>query len=601
MRKIARQPATIRAFSALKPRLSQPDLKPMESGGKDRRRRLGPWALGLAAAAVAGLRIAAVYSVAGNWDEFGLFENASITHETGVLNGGGRPGLAQLAVLPLVAGCHDEIEVLQRARLLWIFFTLAFLVGVGVLVAQLQSDPDRRAADGALAVALLALVPAFLESSIQVRTDQIALAAGVWGGVALLASARRPALALAAGALLGLGFLSTQKLIYVAALVGLLALARVDFARRDRFRHEALRAGLCALGFAAVLLAVYAATTREIAVASGHTTLTPRVVRDGLSSFDFYRETIGWSQYRAMLPTLVPHLALLVALTAATLVAWRRREPRHPALTLAWLILILGAAVGLFHAAAFSYFWMTLGLFPAFAFAVARRPICDLLPSALPIRRLAIAGFWLALAGPGVLEMIAMLNDTQKVQRDSFDFIHANFQASDAGFQPESALFCRGDAQPLQHYFSGDIYRRFGTPGSEPNRARLIQQFRDEPIVFIVESFRLNQFPVEIRRFWADNYQPYRASVFVAGRRLEGRGGSSSAFELVAPGEYRWLPIGGPQPITLDGQPLAAGEVTYLASGQHVVDFPDDVPAGILVWALAQPPGLAPLAFYSAN
>jgi hypothetical protein len=552
-------------------------------------------------AAFAALRIAAVYSAAGNWDEFGLFENASITHETGVLNGGGRPGLAQLVVLPLVADCDDEIEVLQRARLLWVLITLAYLIGVGVLVWHLQPERERRLADALLAVGLLALVPAFLEWSIQVRTDQIALAGGVWGGVALLASKRRPTLALAAGALLGIGLLASQKLFYVAALVGLFALAQVAFGRRMRFRREALRAGLCALGFAACLLAVYQTTTREITVVRDHAVLSAAVVRNGLSSFDLYRKTIGWSQYQAMLPTLVPHFALLGALAAATLVAWRRRGPLGPALTLAWLTLILGIAVGSFHAAAFSYFWMTLGLFPALAFAVARQPICDLLPSSGQIRRLAIAGFWLALAGPGTLEMVMMLDDTQKVQRDSLDFIHSNFQASDAGFHPESALFCRGDGQPLQHYFSADIYRRFGTPGSEPNRARLIQQFRDEPIVFIVESFRLNQFPVEIRRFWSDNYQPYRASVFVAGRRLEGRGGSSSVFELVVPGEYRWLPATGPQPITLDGQPLGAGEITYLASGEHVADFPEDVPGGTLVLALEQPPGLAPLAFYTAN
>ncbi len=601
MRKIACQAAPIRGFSALKPRVSKPDLNPMESGGKNRRHGLGLWALGLAVAAFAALRIAAVYSAAGNWDEFGLFENASITHETGVLNGGGRPGLAQLVVLPLVADCDDEIEVLQRARLLWVFVTLAYLVGVGVLAWQLKPERERRLADALLAVGLLALVPAFLEWSIQVRTDQIALAGGVWGGVAVLASKRKPILALAAGILLGIGFLSSQKLIYVAALVGLLALAQVGFGKRIRFRREALRTGLCALGFAACVLAFYQAPPREIAVAPNHTVLSASVVRNGLSSFDLYRKTIGWSQYRALLPTLVPHFILLGALAAATLAAWRRREPLRPALTLAWSILILGAAVGSFHAAAFSYFWMTLGLFPALAFALARQTICDLVPDIRHTRRLAIAGFWLALAGPGVLEMAVMLNDTQKVQRDSFDFIDSNFQLSDAGFQPESALFCRGNGQPLQHFFSADIYRRFGTPGSEPNRSHLIQQFRDESIVFIVESFRLNQFPVEVRRFWADNYQPYRASVFVAGRRLEGRSGSSSVFELVAPGAYRWLPIAGPQTIRLDGQTLAAGEVIQLASGEHVAEFPEDVPGGILVLALEEPPGLAPLAFYSAN
>lgn len=573
----------------------------MESEEKNWRRGLGPWALGLAVAAFAALRIAAVYHAAGHWDEYGLFENASITLETGVLNGGGRPGLAQLFVLPLVADCDDEIEVLQRARLIWVLITLAYLAGVGVLVWQLQPEPERRAADALLAVGLLALVPAFLESSIQVRTDQIALAGGVWGGVALLVSKRRPALALTAGALFGVGFLSSQKLLYVAALIALCGLAQIAFGRRMRLVREALRSGLCALGFAAVVFAFYQATPQEIAIAPDHTTLSAGVVRDGLSSFDFYRKTIGWSQYRALLPTLIPHFILLGGLVAATLAAWRRREPLRTTLTLAWLILILGVAVGSFHAAAFSYFWMTLGLFPALTFALARQPICELLPDIGQTRRLAAVGFWLALLAPGMLEMVGMLNDTQKVQRDSIDFIHRNFQVSDAGFHPESALFCRGHGQPLHHYFSGDIYRIFGTPGSEPNQARLIQQFREEPILFIVESFRLNQFPVAVRRFWADNYQPYRASVFVAGRRLEGHRGSSSTFDLVAPGAYRWLPITGPQPIALDGQLLGAGEIIELASGEHVASFPEDVPGGMLVLALEQPPGLAPLAFYTAN
>jgi hypothetical protein len=39
----------------------------------------------------------------------------------------------------------------------------------------------------------------------------------------------------------------------------------------------------------------------------------------------------------------------------------------------------------------------------------------------------------------------------------------------------------------------------------------------------------------------------------------------------------------------------------HLASGEHVADFSEDVPGGILVLALEQPPGLAPLAFYTAN
>jgi hypothetical protein len=597
---------------------------PTSSRRSARRCARGCWAAALALAVFAALRVAAVYTAAGNWDEFGLLENAAISHETGVLTGGGRPGLAQLAVLPLVAGCDDEMPVLQRARLLWVAITLAYLVGVGTLAAQGQreiggapaaqcrrdegsalaanSEPERdhSVAAAALAVALLALVPAFLHWSIQVRTDQLALAGGVWGGVALLASLRRPALALASGALLALGFLSSQKLLYVAALVALLALAQLDFGRRVRWPREALRAALCALGFAACLLAVHLLVARDLEIDRDRSVLSETVVRSGLSSFDFYRNTIGWSLYRALLPTLIPHGVLLVGLVAATLAARRRRQPFGAALAAAWSILLLGAAVCGFHAAAFPYFWMTLGLYPALAFAIARQRICDTASALGRARPLAVAAFWLGLAAPGAYELLAMLDDAQKVQRDSLAFIHASFEPTAAGFHPESALFCRGEAQPLDHFFSADIYRRFGRPGSEANRARFIEQFRDERILFILDSFRLNQFPIEIRRFWADNYQPYRAAVYVAGRQLAGARGSSSEFELVAAGEYRWIPSAQPRPIELDGQRLAPGETIELAAGAHRADFPEDVQQGMLVLALEQPPELPLLSFYTA-
>lgn len=40
------------------------------------------------------------------------------------------------------------------------------------------------------------------------------------------------------------------------------------------------------------------------------------------------------------------------------------------------------------------------------------------------------------------------------------------------------------------------------------------------------------------------------------------------------------------------------GGVVDLESGHHAVRFVEDVPGGILVLALAEPPGEAPLPFY---
>jgi hypothetical protein len=264
-------------------------------------------------------------------------------------------------------------------------------------------------------------------------------------------------------------------------------------------------------------------------------------------------------------------------------------------------VLALGAGVGLFHAAAFGYFWMTLGVFPAVALALALPEVLALpfLREPRP-RRLALAGLAALLALPATLALAELSSDTQAVQRESLAFVHRNFGRDTVGFHPESALFCQAGAQPLPTYFSQHIYSRFASDAglSERNQRRLLRTFRETPVVFLLQSFRLNQFPVDVRRFWDEHYQPYRASVFVAGQRLAGERGAAREFELIVPGPYRWLPAGGRQGIAIDGRRLAPGEVVELGRGRYRAEFLDDVAAGMLVLALAEPPGEAPQRFY---
>jgi hypothetical protein len=318
-------------------------------------------------------------------------------------------------------------------------------------------------------------------------------------------------------------------------------------------------------------------------------------VRTTFSTFDFYRNTIGWDQYRELLPGLAPHGLLLLALCVASVSALRRRERALP-LLLAWSVLLSGVAVALFHAAAFSYFWMTVGMFPAIAFALAGGRFEAMAPERY--RTLAAAGLWTLLIVPGALEMGLLVRDSQTVQRESLGFVHRNFPREAAGFQPESALFCQDEALPFQTFYSQHIYRDFTGPNREIMKRRLEGRFRKRQVSFMVQSFRLNQFPVELRRFWAEHYQPYRASVFVAGRRLEGARGESADVELIVPGRYRWLPFTGPQELSIAEQIVAPGGVVELTSGHHPVRFVEDVPGGLLILALAEPPSEAPLPFY---
>jgi hypothetical protein len=86
--------------------------------------------------------------------------------------------------------------------------------------------------------------------------------------------------------------------------------------------------------------------------------------------------------------------------------------------------------------------------------------------------------------------------------------------------------------------------------------------------------------------------------VYVAGRRLRGAGGDEQPIELIVAGLYRWIPIGAPAAIEVDGRTLAPGQVVAFEAGAHTVRFPAAVPDGALVLALDEPPRDAPLPFY---
>jgi hypothetical protein len=548
---------------------------------------------------IVGLQALAIQSASIHWDELGMLHLADLTEASGRLEAGGRPGLAVTMLLPLIERCVDEIAVIHRARLLWLAITLIFVAGMFVWLGELGRGRRARWWDASLGVALLVLPPAFLDSSLQVRTDQIALAGGAWGGALLLFSTRQPCWALLAGVCFGIGMLGSQKVLYVGALAGLLAVGQIVLARDLRPRREALRLAAAALGMATSLLAFgfWADATFVVPETSlAKQPLTSAFVGSGFSLFDFYRDTLGWREYRSLLPELAPHGALTLALIFATAGAWQRRSNETERLVLAWAALAAGAGVALFHAAAFRYFWLTLGIFPAVAFTLARRGLLDVFQ---PRLQRAAAGLLIAaLALPALLHLFAQLSDPQAVQRESLAFVHRNFAQDVAGFHPESGLFCQAGAQPLPTFFSQHIYETFENPKRDRNVERLIDKFREREVAFLMQSFRLNQFPVEVRRFWDANYQPYSGAIFVAGRRLAGAQGERTEFELLVPGRYRWLPLDGPQPLAIGGQMVAPGGTVELEAGPQHAEFVAEVTRGLLVLALNEPPREAPLAFY---
>ncbi len=564
-----------------------------------------------AAVVIVAVRTLSIYTESANWDEFNLLHNGAWTFQSGELHAGGRPGLAIVAVLPFVADCSSEIDVVRRVRVLWMFFTLAGLVGFALLLRQLDPTSPQRNVDALLGVALLALVPDFLVWSIQVRADQPAIAAAMWGGVALLASRTRPGwTTVMAGLAFGLGTLSSQKAVYLVALFGLLAAADVWRRHERQFTRDALRVvvclsamGLVVVGFYALAPQVFDGGPAAPSIAEPVRTFgaeaAGRQIRFQMSVFDYYRATIGYSQYVEMLPTLVPHMFFLALMVIASVASVARRQVLPHSLMVAWAVCGLGLTVGLFHAGAFRYFWMTLGVFPAVAFVLAREPVEALLESwGRPVRRGAVALFWCLLVGQAFVQSATLLRDTQAVQRETFDFARRNFERDEAGFHAEAGFFCSDDADRFPPYFSQLIERQFAADsGCAQCAPRLIHKFEHEQVKYVVASFRLTQFPPLVQTFWQENYLPYSGALLVAGKFLRAER-DEGRVDLVVDGDYLWLPNEPPADVSIDGRLIRTGERVQLERGGHEVRFPKSTTRGMLVLAMDGPPKLPLRPFY---
>jgi hypothetical protein len=533
---------------------------------------------------VTATHLAAIRTESVNWDELALLFRASETIRTGQLQSGGREGLAVFVLLPFVRGCTSSVEAVTQARGLWSAFTLLAVAGLFFLVRAARGDPSWEAP--ALAVGLLVLVPAFLRWSLQVRTDQPALAFSLWAGVALLGARRRLAVAAVGGALFGLGYLFSQKALYVLALVLLLAAARLAARRLER--RELAGAALFALA-AAATVGLYRLSAPLV-----YETPPPVTLERGLGELALYRSLFGYRVYRAMLPTLVPHVLLTVLLVAASVRALRTRAAERGRLLVCWAVLGLGSVVGWFHGSAFPYFWMTLGLFPAVALALG----WEILPAPLPEgRRAAVVGVaaWamlLAASGPAA---VALLTDTQAVQRRSLAFVERSFAPEDRGFHAEGALLCRADPSPFPIYFTSRIVRMYEGPEGRRQVDRLLEEFRSRPVKFMI-AHRFMPFPKPVADYWKENYVLYRDEVLVPGRRMQGTRGARGHIEVPIDGRYKWWAPAGR--ILLDGSPLEPGQTASLAAGSHEIEFPEDS-EGILAWALEEEPAPSPTPFYN--
>lgn len=524
-----------------------------------------------------------------NWDELALLARGAESLRSGRLVGDGRPGLATLLLLPFVGNGQNSITSVVHARLFWSLFTFGYLAGLYAVISQL--DGGRRWSSAAfVAVGGIALVPLFQRWSLQVRTDQPALAFGIWGAVALLASRRRSGLGILAGTLFAVGFLSSQKVGYLVVLAGLLAAGEVWMDRDVQVRREAKRAFFVIAGGTVTYFVYRAATAIFLEPATTNLART-------IAGMEIYRD-LGALVYRSFPALLLPHLLLAGLLLLATIRAMSTTTDERRRCIVAWLVLALGVLVAVVHGSRFAYFWMTLGAFPAIALGIGLRPSVRWLPSRTGNLLLAFVG--LLLLARAIPQADEITTDTISHQHRTIDFVDRNFGPGKRGFHPEKALFHRPDPSPFATYFYPGIRRAFFGPEGPANADRFIDEFRTRPVAFMVDSHRLRMFPPIIQQFWASHYVRYAEGVYVAGRFLQGPPGTKTSFEVIAPGEYKLnLPDDHPSVrIAINGSVLSSGDALTLAAGIIEIELVDSIGMGLFTLKLDDPPDPASIAHF---
>jgi hypothetical protein len=542
---------------------------------------------------VGTIRAVAVFTESVNWDEFALLQRAEILASTGVMQGGGRPGLVNLLLAPLAENCRNAVTTLVQARHFWTVMVFASAVAFWLMLWRVLPASRTRWTAVATGLGLWVLAAHFLRFSVQVRTDQPAVLMGLWGGVALLASRRRPGWAAVAGVLFGIGFLASQKLLYVGGLVGIMTggwhLIHGDF----RWRRELVRAGLAGAAFVLVMLGFREAVST---VMSGAPPLLP--VSGQMRVFDYYREYLGFRLYRQMLPLLLPQV-IVVGLLAIVTFDWARARGRHGAeLAVAWAVLAAGLFVVAFHAGRFPYFYIVLGLFPATIGALVTGPMLERLEGRR--QELVLIGvLWVPLTFIALAQAVVMLMDDQRHQHESLAFVERNFPPEARGFEGQAAFTCRHDPEPFKTRFFMHVLADFQGEAGHAEVERMLGEFRARPVQYMIDPREHEPYPHPLREFWATRYVLYRSHVRIPGRELRGEPGREDELEIIVPGEYRWwADEGAARPLLVGADTVPAGGVVTLARRGVVRLALPEGGGGVFALSVAEPPAPDSTPFY---
>jgi hypothetical protein len=126
-----------------------------------------------------------------------------------------------------------------------------------------------------------------------------------------------------------------------------------------------------------------------------------------------------------------------------------------------------------------------------------------------------------------------------------------------------------------------------------------MRKFREKPVSFVVETYRLDQFPLAVRNLLTSAYVPYRAAVMIPGYTFSTSQDVHRELETFVPGTYRWMTTadGTNDVLELEGRTLQSGDTITLDRGWHAARWSGGA-RGFLVLAVDDLPDVGAGGFY---
>ncbi len=479
--------------------------------------------------------------------------------------------LFHLLMAPLVAAIGERAEMLIAARL-----AMLPLAGLSLWILYRIGRSLFSARVGAWSAVLVGLMPAFLFSSVEFRSDNLWTALWLGAIAAAVGGPLRAGRSFTAGVLVGAALAASMKtLVLLGALVGGAVAALALDPRRGRWLHDrGLRTALAAS--AAGVSLCCAAGLAALAALGALPQFVDRVLLHNAGATDLW-------DYR------LPRGLLFVA--ALPLIALAAREIQHRSSSRRLARSAIFAAAMLYAAIvnAFSPFAMRQNSLPwyplAGLFAVAgllalldarrgaARPSAAALLASIAAVEVGLALWFSPLWNNGTHGKIGLVAEVLRLTGPQDPILDLKGET----------VFRR---RPIDHVFENVTVERFRRGELRDDiPARLIAT---RTYVSVPDSPR---FPQATRQFLLENYVPV-GFLRVAGKVLETDEAGACRFEIALPGRYALLSPAGLVGATVDGT-ARAGPI-WLAAGHHEIEGAAPRATLALVWADAAERGFSP-------